>query len=298
MFFYHLIISYKFVGKTLRLGISGSPGAGKSSLIDVLGTHYVTKGHKVAVIPVDPSSHLSGGSLLGDKVRMENLTKFDEAYIRATPTRCVLGGIAEHTSDIIELCEYAGYDIIIIESVGVGQSEVELDYAVDLFVLLVNPGGGDDIQASKKGVMEAVDIVLIGKADGDLLRTANHTKADYGGSLSFIRKKNKVWRPVALLISSRTKEGLETFVTTISDYHKKMVESGLLLQKRNKQKLHWMWSHFQRMITTSISNDEELAKVSEQLNSDLSQGFISPRKAAFQLFSAFSRNAAHLSNRE
>jgi LAO/AO transport system kinase len=171
----------------------------------------------------------------------------------------------------------------------VGQSEVELDQAVDMFILLVNPGGGDDIQAAKKGVMEVVDLLLVGKADGDLLSTARHTKSDYAGSLNFIRPKTPLWRPRALLVSSRSQVGIQDFVGTVSEYHKKMTQSGFLDMKRVTQKQHWMWSHFHRLVLAYVNKDTKLTNTSNSIKSELSVGKISSRKAAEQLFDAFSK---------
>ena len=190
---------------TLRLGIAGPPGAGKSTFIDALGCELVRSGHRVAVIPVDPSSHISGGSILGDKTRMEVLSRHAHAYVRASPTSGVLGGIAEHTNDVITLCEAAGYDVVIVESVGLGQSEVDIDQAVDMLCVLIPPGGGDGLQASKKGIMEAADLLLVNKADGTLLTQAKHTKSDYSGAMSFIRQKHAAWKASVHLLSSKEK---------------------------------------------------------------------------------------------
>eukprot|EP01035_Chromulina_nebulosa_P017365 gene17365-22913_t len=171
--------------------------------------NYVNKGHRVAVIPVDPTSHISGGSILGDKTRMDKLSLSDNAYVRASPTRGVLGGIAEHTFDIISLCESARYDVVIVESVGLGQSEVDIDMAVDMLVLIVPPGGGDSLQASKKGIMEVADLIIVNKADNELLNAAKHTKADYSGSIQFIRQKYIWWKTKVLLMSAKTGAGLD-----------------------------------------------------------------------------------------
>jgi LAO/AO transport system kinase len=180
---------------TFRIGVAGPPGAGKSSMIETLGMMLIEMGHKVAVIPIDPSSSVSGGSILGDKTRMDSLSKSESAYVRASPTRCILGGIAEHTADVVSLCESGGYDTVIVESVGLGQSEIELDQAVDLFILLLPPGAGDDLQASKKGVMEFADLVIVNKADGALLPLARAALSDYKCSVSLIRRKCLDWEP-------------------------------------------------------------------------------------------------------
>lgn len=267
-------------GKTLRLGFAGPPGGGKSSLIEVVGMEYIKQGYRVAVIPIDPSSHRSGGSILGDKTRMPSLSKEISAYVRASPTKCFLGGIAEHTVDVMTLCESAGYDVVIVETVGLGQSEVELEQAVDLFCLLVSPGGGDDLQASKKGVMEAVDLLLISKADGDLLRTARHTKSDYSGSLSFIRRKSPLWAPKAQLISSRTKLGVDEFLENVKLFHSVMTESGELQQKRGQQARHWMWAQFKSLVVEKVRRNQKSAVLTEDLERKLLNNTISSRQAA------------------
>jgi len=267
-------------GKTLRLGFAGPPGGGKSSLIEKIGMQYISQGLRVAVIPVDPSSHRSGGSILGDKTRMEELSCSTSAYVRASPTKCFLGGIAQHTVDVMSLCEYANYDVIIVETVGLGQSEVELEQAVDMFCLLVSPGGGDDLQASKKGVMEAVDLLLVSKADGDLLRTAKHTKADYAGSLSLIRKKSPLWSPRAQLISSRTGLGVDKFLENVNEFHATMAKSGQLDEKRSIQAKHWMWAQFQCMVVEKVKEHPGTASLAEELERQLMNGTMSSRYAA------------------
>jgi len=267
-------------GKTLRLGFAGPPGGGKSSLIEKIGLEFIKQGHRVAVVPVDPSSHRSGGSILGDKTRMEGLSNAAEAFVRASPTKCFLGGVAQHTVDVLTLCEYANYDVVIVETVGLGQSEVELEQAVDMFCLLVSPGGGDDLQAAKKGVMEAADVLLISKADGDLLKTAKHTKADYGGSLSLIRKKSALWSPRAQLISSRTGLGVEEFMKTVSEFHTIMSQSGLLEEKRSAQAKHWMWAHFKNLVVERVRKSGEGSVTAAELEADVVSRKMSSRQAA------------------
>jgi LAO/AO transport system kinase len=170
--------------------------------------------------------------------------------------------------------------VIIVETVGLGQSEVELEQAVDLFCLLVSPGGGDDLQASKKGVMEAVDLLLVSKADGDLLRTAKHTKADYGGSLSLIRKKSPLWSPRAQLISSRTGLGVDTFLDSVSEFHTIMVESGQLDEKRSFQAKHWMWAQFKNLVVERVKQSSEASSLANELEGKLMDGTMSSRHAA------------------
>jgi LAO/AO transport system kinase len=270
--------------KTLRLGIAGPPGAGKSTFIEQFGLRLVNKSNKVAVIPVDPSSHISGGSILGDKTRMENLTRSPNAYIRATPTRGVLGGIAEHTSDVINLCEFAGYNIVIVESVGLGQSEVDIDSAVDMLLLLVPPGGGDSLQATKKGIMEAADLVLVNKADGDLLNAAKHTKSDYAGAMQFIRRKNIHWAPKVMMMSAHTGFQLDKVEEEIFGFHKLMMENGSLIQKRTSQAKQWTLSQFRRVMFESIESNQNWQSNIDSVFQQIDKGTMTPRGAANTLF--------------
>lgn len=274
-------------GKTLRLGIAGPPGAGKSTFIDNIGMRLIANQHKVAVIPVDPSSHISGGSILGDKTRMDNLSRSDDAYVRASPTRGVLGGIAEHTSDVIKLCEAAGYDVVIVESVGLGQSEVDIDNAVDMLLVIVPPGGGDGLQASKKGIMEVADLVVVNKADGSLESAAKHTKADYSGSMQFIRQKHNDWRAPVLMMSARTGAGIDEVVDTINKFHEVMVSNGGLVKKRSTQLLHWMRGQLRRQIIEHLEKDPVISVEMKKFSSDVVVGKLTPRLAASRIMNTY-----------
>jgi len=282
-------------GHTMRLGIAGPPGAGKSTFIEALGMRLISRGHKVAVIPVDPSSHITGGSILGDKTRMDELSKNSNAYVRASPTRGVLGGIAEHTSDVISLCECAGYDIVIVESVGLGQSEVDIDHAVDLLMMIVPPGGGDGLQASKKGIMEAADLIAVNKADGSLETQAKHTRADYQGSMAFVRLKHEDWKPPVMLMSARTSLGLDKIEEKLLEFHNIMSSNSGLINKRLKQSIHWMWMQYRLNIVNICEKQDNVQKLalgdtkdgkgkgSNGLIKDMEGGFITPRAAAKKL---------------
>jgi LAO/AO transport system kinase len=272
--------------KTFRIGVAGPPGAGKSTFIEALGMRFVSQSNKVAVIPVDPSSHISGGSILGDKTRMEQLSRSDQAYVRASPTRGVLGGIAEHTADVIFLCETAGYNIVFVESVGLGQSEVDIDSAVDMLLVLVPPGGGDGLQASKKGIMEAADLVVVNKADGHLLAPAKHTRADYQSALAFIRRKHPSWQPSVLLVSARTGDSLETVEAQLRAFRETMVATGALQRKRANQAVHWMWGQFRRAVASSCEKDARVLARAQQLEQDIAKGTTTARAAADALFDA------------
>jgi LAO/AO transport system kinase len=270
---------------TLRLGIAGPPGAGKSTFIEKMGLRFLEADplNKVAVIPVDPSSHISGGSILGDKTRMEELTKTLRAYIRASPTRGVLGGIAEHTSDVISLCEHASFNVVIVESVGLGQSEVDIDGVVDMLLLVVPPTAGDSLQAAKKGIMEAADMIIVNKADGDLLNAAKHTKADYGGALQFIRLKNESWIPKAMMMSAHTGYNLDKVYDEIQRFHEIMVSNGALEEKRLKQTRQWAEGQYKRMLIGRLENDRAFQDNLAKVDKYLVQGKVTPRAAAASL---------------
>lgn len=270
---------------TLRLGIAGPPGAGKSTFIEKMGMMFLAADatNKVAVIPVDPSSHISGGSILGDKTRMDELSRTLRAYIRGSPTRGVLGGIAEHTADVISLCEHTDFNIVIVESVGLGQSEVDIDGAVDMLLLVVPPTAGDSLQASKKGIMEAADLIIVNKADGELMASAKHTKADYGGALQFIRQKHEAWQPKAMLMSAHTGFSLDKVYEQITGYHQIMVENGGLAAKRLVQSRQWAEGQYKRMLIDKIQNDPEFQRHLQLSDRLLSQGKLTPRAAAASL---------------
>jgi len=222
---------------------------------------------------------------------MEELSKHPRAYVRASPTRGVLGGIAEHTADVISLCECAGYDVVIVESVGLGQSEVDIDYAVDLLLMIVPPGGGDSLQAAKKGIMEAADLVAVNKADGSLAVQAKHTRADYSGSMAFIRQKHPRWKPEVLLMSARTGLGLDQLESKLAAFHAVMCECGGLTDKRERQSVHWMWGQYRREIVHQGERQVGVQALAAQLLQRLRRGSITPRAAASQLLQATAKTA-------
>jgi LAO/AO transport system kinase len=228
-------------GRAIRIGISGVPGAGKSTFIEALGIWLIEQGHQLAVLAVDPSSSVSGGSILGDKTRMELLCQHPEAFIRPSPSAGSLGGVAEKTREAMLACEAAGYDIILVETVGVGQSETTVAGMVDMFVLLQLPNAGDDLQAIKKGIVEIADLVAINKSDIDP-RAAAVVRAQWKQALHMLRPTSPNWRPPVIAMSALKKEGMVEFWGEIERFRSAMTASGEFEEKRRKQALAWMWS--------------------------------------------------------
>ncbi|MEM9177077.1 MAG: methylmalonyl Co-A mutase-associated GTPase MeaB [Myxococcota bacterium] len=228
-------------GNAIRVGITGPPGVGKSTFIEALGLYLVEQGKRVAVLAVDPSSPVTGGSILGDKTRMERLTIKPEAFIRPSPSGGSLGGVAHRTREAMLLCEAAGYDVILIETVGIGQSEVAVASMVDFFLVLLLPSGGDELQGIKKGVIELADALVVNKADGPMEQTAQRTRVDYASALDLIRAANDEWRPVALAASALNEDGIAPVWNTVEEHHEMMRRSGQFEQRRRLQSRDWMW---------------------------------------------------------
>ncbi|MEY2954027.1 MAG: hypothetical protein RLZZ401_2114, partial [Pseudomonadota bacterium] len=236
-------------GKSFRLGISGVPGVGKSTFIEVLGLYLIAQSHRVAVLTIDPSSTVSGGSILGDKTRMEKLSVHERAYIRPSPSSGTLGGVAEKTREAMLVCEAAGYDIVIVETVGVGQSETAVAGMTDMFVLMQLPNAGDDLQAIKKGVMELADLVVINKADIDA-DAATRAQAQITSSLRLLRQHGRpehahydeaIWHPQVIQLSALLGRGVDAFWASVTEFKALQVSNGQLQQRRQHQSLAWMW---------------------------------------------------------
>jgi LAO/AO transport system kinase len=228
-------------GNAIRVGITGPPGVGKSTFIEALGIHLVEQGKRVAVLAVDPSSPVTGGSILGDKTRMERLTVRPEAFIRPSPSGGSLGGVANRTREVMLLCEAAGYDIVLIETVGIGQSEVAVASMVDFFLVLLLPAGGDELQGIKKGVVELADALVVNKADGVMATTAERTRVDYASALDLIRATDDQWRPRALAASALELKGIAAVWDTVLEHHEIMQRSGHFEQRRRGQARAWLW---------------------------------------------------------
>ena len=238
--------------KAFRIGLSGPPGAGKSTFIEAFGTMLTKKGNKVAVLAVDPSSARRGGSLLGDQTRMTELSRDPNAYIRPSPNRGHLGGVARTTNEAIELCEACGYNIVLVETVGVGQSEHMVSDMVDALCLVLAPGAGDELQGIKRGIVEQCDLVLVNKCDGDMKPAARRTKADYLSALKFMMPKSKNWKTEVLMMSSTTGEGLEMVYDVLEEFNETMTECGELDERRNLQHKKWLWNYINHRLLEVI----------------------------------------------
>lgn len=268
---------------TFRLGIAGPPGAGKSTFIEALGLMLIERGHRVAVVAVDPSSNRTGGSILGDKTRMTYLSRTLDAFVRPSATWGVLGGLAQHTNDVVLLCESAGFDIVLIETVGLGQSEVAVDDAADMCMLLLPPAGGDDLQGVKKGIMEIADLIVINKADGELQAAARHAATDVRHAIQLIRPKSLNWKPKVLRCSALFNEGISTVWENVEKYRKTMLDSGELENKRKSQNQSWMLRQFHEQLIRVASTRKDLKEVMHNIEAALIHGYITPRKAASTL---------------
>ena len=276
-------------GNSLRIGISGVPGAGKSTFIEAMGNLVLDRGHRLAVLAVDPSSSLSGGSILGDKTRMELLSRRREAFIRPSPTAGNLGGVARRTRESMLLCEAAGFDVIFVETVGVGQSETAVAEMTDLFLLLLLPGGGDDLQGIKRGIMELADMVLINKADGDLATAARHSAADYRSALTLIHPRTHGWRVPVLTCSALCGGGIGEVWEKIGEFKTTVTESGEFEQRRAKQAKSWLWSEISEGLLAAFRQQESVSGRMEQVETEVSAGRLPPTLAAAELLGLFLR---------
>jgi LAO/AO transport system kinase len=239
-------------GRALRVGITGVPGVGKSTTIDQLGTNLTAAGHKVAVLAVDPSSTRTGGSILGDKTRMARLSVDRNAYIRPSPSSGTLGGVAAKTRETMLLCEAAGFDVILVETVGVGQSETTVAGMVDFFLVLMLPGAGDELQGIKKGVLEVADLIAVNKADGDNLLRAQQAANDYRHALHILSPSSPNWSPPVVLISGLANAGLDAMWGQVERYRAVLTATGEFSQRRAEQQVKWMWSMLEERMMLSL----------------------------------------------
>jgi LAO/AO transport system kinase len=272
-------------GKSIRLGITGVPGVGKSTFIENLGLTLSDKGHKVAVLAVDPTSRRSGGSILGDKTRMEKLSSRENAFIRPSPAGEILGGVAARTREIMLVCEAAGFDVILVETVGVGQSETSVASMVDFFLVLMIAGAGDELQGIKKGVLELADGIVINKADGDNLKKVEKAQRELEVAMHLISPESATWHTPVLKCSSLHENGTIDVWKTVLDHQKKVKDTGEFGLRRKKQSLEWMWTLVDEGLKLRFKKNEEISRVIPDISKKVEQEIISPSAAAEALLS-------------
>jgi LAO/AO transport system kinase len=270
-------------GKAIRVGITGSPGVGKSTTIDALGMFLIERGHKVAVLAVDPSSARTGGSILGDKTRMARLSASDNAYIRPSPASGTLGGVAAKTREAMLLCEAAGFDVVLVETVGIGQSETAVCDMTDFFLALMLPGAGDELQGIKKGLVELADMIAVNKADGDNIKRANLAAGEYRGALHILSPRSEHWHPPVLTYSALTGAGIDTIWQKILDHRTAMNASGEFEARRRDQQVKWMWSMFEQLTMARLRADASVRAKVKRIETEVAAGRISPALAAEQI---------------
>jgi LAO/AO transport system kinase len=274
-------------GASIRIGISGAPGAGKSTFIEALGMHVVGAGHKVAVLAVDPSSARSGGSILGDKTRMEQLARSPHAFVRPSPARGTLGGVARRTREALLVCEAAGFDVVLVETVGVGQSEVAVAAMVDMFLLLVAPASGDELQGLKRGIMELADLAVVNKADGDLVRAATTTAAEYASALHLMRPHTSEWTPRVVTCSAIEGTGIAEVWDAVEEF--RATVGAALSTRRSHQAKEWLWSEITGSLLDRVRADPATAELARTLEADVTAGRTTPTVAARRLLAEFLR---------
>jgi LAO/AO transport system kinase len=270
-------------GNAIRVGITGSPGVGKSTTIDALGMFLIERGHKVAVLAVDPSSARSGGSILGDKTRMTRLAASDHAYIRPSPSSGTLGGVATKTREAMLLCEAAGFDVILVETVGIGQSETAVADMTDFFLALMLPGAGDELQGIKKGLVELADMIAINKADGDNLKRANTAAAEYRSALHILSPRSEHWHPPVETYSALTGTGIATLWEKILEHRKTMTASGDFASRRREQQVKWMWSILEQRTMARLRADASVRAKVKKIETEVADGRVTPAIAAEQI---------------
>jgi LAO/AO transport system kinase len=270
-------------GKAIRVGISGVPGAGKSTLIDQIGLNLVAKGNKVAVLAVDPTSTRSGGSILGDKTRMGRLAAEEGAFIRPSPAGDSLGGVTKTTRETIALVEAAGYKVVLVETVGVGQSETAVFNMVDVFVVVGIPGAGDELQGIKRGLLELADVIAVNKADSDQVERANRAAMEYRAALHILAAGNPNWSPVVLTVSARDNIGLDELWTKVKERHAALEASGALHARRSEQAVAWMREIFEQRLLAAFKGGKEVGRRWSEMEKKVRSGEMTPTAAAQKL---------------
>src|SRR4051812_7816135 len=273
-------------GRAVRVGITGSPGVGKSTTIDALGMFLIERGHKVAVLAVDPSSARTGGSILGDKTRMARLSASDDAFIRPSPASGTLGGVAAKTREAMLLCEAAGFDVVLVETVGIGQSETAVCDMTDFFLALMLPGAGDELQGIKKGLVELADMIAVNKADGDNIRRAQSAAAEYRAALHILTPRSPNWTPPVVTYSALTGDGIAGLWSQILLHRERMTATGELSELHRAQQVKWMWSMLEQRVFAKLRTDAGLRARLPQIEAAVAEGRLSPTLAVDEIAAA------------
>ncbi len=272
-------------GKAIRVGITGAPGVGKSTTIDALGTFLTSKGHKVAVLAVDPSSTRSGGSILADKTRMPRLSSDADAFVRPSPSSGTLGGVAAKTRESMLICEAAGYDVVLVETIGTGQSETIVADMTDFFLVLMLPGAGDELQGLKKGVIEIADMLAINKADGDNIKRAQAAAAEYRAALHILNPRSRTWSPPVVTYSALTGAGITELWDSILDHRQRMTNSGEIEARRREQQVKWMWAMLEERVFARLKSNPALRAKLPRIEAAVAAGRMSPAIAVEEIVS-------------
>lgn len=267
-------------GGAVRIGVTGVPGVGKSTLIDQLGSMLTARGHRLAVLAVDPSSTRTGGSILGDKTRMARLAVDPNAFIRPSPSSGTLGGVAAKTRETMLLCEAAGFDVVLVETVGVGQSETAVSDLTDFFLVLMLPGAGDELQGIKKGVLELADMIAVNKAEGDNAARARTAASEYRTALSILAPASSLWTPPVITVSGLTGEGLDELWAKVLDHRARHEAKGLLAERRRAQDVKWMWAMIEERLRARLTRDPQARALLARLETGVAAGETSPTAAA------------------
>ena len=272
-------------GKAIRVGITGAPGVGKSTTIDALGTFLTSKGHKVAVLAVDPSSTRSGGSILADKTRMPRLSSDANAFVRPSPSSGTLGGVATKTRESMLICEAAGYDVVLVETIGTGQSETMVADMTDFFLVLMLPGAGDELQGLKKGVVEIADMIAINKADGDNIKRARAAATEYRTALHILNPRSRSWSPPVVTYSALTGAGIAELWDSILDHRQRMDKAGELDARRREQQVKWMWAMLEERVFARLKSNPALRAKLPRIEAAVAAGRMSPALAVEEIAS-------------
>ena len=283
-------------GKSVRVGITGVPGAGKSTFIEALGCQLTQQGHKVAVMAVDPSSNLTGGSILGDKTRMERLSRDPNAFIRPSPSGGTLGGVARKTRETMLVFEAAGYDVVLVETIGVGQSEITVRSMVDCFLLVLIAGAGDELQGMKKGVFELADLVIVNKADGDNIEAARRARADYERALHYLLPATKGWHTKAFTASALTGDGIDDIWKTVEEFRRETATSGAFEKRRLSQTKDWLHSMLQEQLRDAFYQHPAIVDALPGIEQKVIDGLMPATQAAWELLTRYAQSLADDNN--